>query len=199
MTTSTNKKYIKRSIGDVVNGAVLVERVNGQRWKMRCGCGEIFVAQPSDTNGLCRKCAYEKRREEMVVHGDSARGGKKPSRLYNIWLSMRQRCNNPKNPKFACYGGRGVVICDEWDDFITFKSWALTHGYNDDLTIDRIDNNKGYCPDNCRWVTWDVQRRNKRRLEYKYGRDEHGRFMPMELKMPEMCDIPWREEDGREA
>lgn len=73
---------------------------------------------------------------------------------------MRERCNNPRK-QFAAWHGRGIKVCTEWEDFTTFREWALSHGYAENLSIDRIDNNKGYCPENCRWVTWDVQLENR--------------------------------------
>ena len=82
------------------------------------------------------------------------------SRLYNIWKHMKSRCNNPKDAKYHNYGGRGVEVCKEWNDFIPFYEWAILNGYQDDLEIDRINNDGNYCPSNCRWVTRKVQCNN---------------------------------------
>lgn len=154
---------MKRNVGDVIkNGAVLVERINGQLWKIRCKCGEEFIAQPSDSNGRCRKCAMELVRFGNTKHGESPKLGKNASRLYTIWDNMRSRCNNKKNPNYVDYGGRGISVCKEWDDYSAFKNLALENGYTDDLTIDRIDVNGNYSPANCRWVTQKDQCRNKR-------------------------------------
>lgn len=75
-------------------------------------------------------------------------------RIYRIWHNMKTRCYNPNYKGFHNYGGKGIVVCDEWkDDFEAFKEWAFENGYNDNLTIDRIDSNKSYCPENCQWIS----------------------------------------------
>ena len=85
--------------------------------------------------------------------------GLSKTRLYNIYSGMKQRCYNPNNQHYQWYGGKGITICNEWindNGLQNFIDWALNHGYNENLTIDRIDNNQGYSPDNCQWVTQSV-------------------------------------------
>ena len=76
---------------------------------------------------------------------------------------MKNRCNNPNEPRYSDYGGRGITVCQEWlDDFMNFYNWAMENGYSDELSIDRINNDKGYSPDNCRWSTKKEQANNTR-------------------------------------
>ena len=95
---------------------------------------------------------------------------KSRTRLYRIYNNMKQRCGNPHNTVYKYYGGKGVSVCDEWkNSFKEFEKWADEHGYNDSLTIDRIDNTKGYSPDNCRIVSMKEQgnnRKSNRVIEY---------------------------------
>lgn len=98
-----------------------------------------------------------------------ARHGMYGTRLYHIWNGINARCSNPNNKDYKDYGARGIKVCEEWKDSARFFKWALENGYEDFLTIDRIDNNKGYCPENCRWISIEkqqVNKRNVRNIEY---------------------------------
>lgn len=101
--------------------------------------------------------------------------GMKQNPLYRTWCAMKERCSNPHNKRFEHYGGRGITVCDEWaGSFLDFYFWAITNGYKAGLTIDRIDNSKGYNPDNCRWATAAQQNRNySRNHNLKYQGETH--------------------------
>lgn len=87
--------------------------------------------------------------------------------LYNKWQKMKARCNNIKHPAYKNYGGRGITVCEEWThDFMLFYTWAIDNGYKEGLALDRRDNNKGYSPDNCRFVTHKENDNNKRTNRY---------------------------------
>ena len=129
-------------------------------WKMRCDCGNEIIIAPSKvtTSGqkscICSKS--ESARKNSTIHGESH------TRLFSIWVNMRDRCNNPKNKRYHRYGGRGISVCEEWNsDYKPFADWSRSNGYSDELTIDRIDVNGDYCPDNCRWVDMKTQQRNR--------------------------------------
>jgi len=94
-----------------------------------------------------------------TIHGDTKEGG--AVRLYRIWKGIKSRCFNPKQQNYKRYGGKGIKICDEWkNSYLTFKSWALANGYRHNLTIDRIDSDGNYCPENCHWLTLSENSRN---------------------------------------
>ena len=128
----------------------------------KCGfCGEQFRTQINNVkNGNTKSCGCHKKRTTSETHKTH---GLRNTRLYKIWTNMKNRTLNPKYKKYEDYGGRGIAICEEWkNDFMSFHDWAMSNGYSDELSIDRIDNDGGYSPDNCRWTTQTIQNRNQR-------------------------------------
>lgn len=173
-----------------------------QYWSCQCVCGECReVLEQNLTNGrsqscgcLSREMAAERLRNRPDAHHLSR------TRLYKIWIKLRDRCTNKSNPRYRFYGGRGIKVVREWNDFFLFQKWAVESGYSDELSIDRIDNDQGYSPSNCRWVSQKEQVRNRRctaqetingttksvaewceilGLPYYIGQSRHQRHIPL--------------------
>lgn len=134
-------------------------------YRCECVCGnQVSVTLSRLKSGNTKSCGCLRREN---THNMRFKHGKKGTRLYRIWRSMKDRCTNSSFKDYKLYGGRGIKVCDEWEtNFVAFYDWAITHGYADNLSIDRIDNDKGYSPDNCRWATAREQRLNQRRCKH---------------------------------
>lgn len=158
---ANDPKWLGQKYGRLtVNGFVHV----GKKWlwECKCECGASVVVRPylvrSGHTGSCGCLQRERVSEVSTTHGESR------SRLYRIYNGMKNRCYNPAQANYSSYGGRGIKICDEWlNSFAVFQEWALSNGYTDQLSIDRIDNDGDYEPSNCRWVPRSVQQRNTSR------------------------------------
>ena len=127
----------------------------------KCGfCGNKFKTHTNSIkNKNTKSCGcYSKR----ITKETNTKHGLKATRLYNTWGNIKKRTLNPENISYQYYGGRGITICDEWLDVQNFYDWAMSNGYSDELSIDRIDNDGNYCPENCRWATPIIQCRNQR-------------------------------------
>ena len=127
-------------------------------WLCQCECGNISsVFSGNLTRGHSKSCGCQRSEisaQQAQTHGESK------TRLYTIWNDMKARCSRPGN---RIYHDRGITVCEEWyKSYEAFRDWAVSNGYDDELQIDRVDNNKGYFPDNCRWVTV-MQNQNNRR------------------------------------
>ena len=133
-------------------------------WLCKCDCGNYKIYRGDKVkNGIIKSCGYCNNYQHHRLCN---------TRLYKVFDGMKDRCYNKLRAKYKYYGARGIKICDEWlTDFIAFYVWSMENGYRDDLTIDRIDVNSDYSPDNCRWVDHKTQQKGYTDKECLFGRD----------------------------
>ena len=162
---------------------IVLERVGTSKsgrikWLCQCDCGKSATTTGTNLRtGVTKSCGcYMIECETTRIKEICTTHGKSHTRLYRTWKNMKQRCYNPNNTYYHRYGGRGITICAEWkQDFKAFYDWAMSNGYTDELTIDRIDVNGNYEPSNCRWVTKEIQNKNTRRnINITYKGETHN-------------------------
>jgi len=155
------------AIGVVYGRLTILERVlsptkaNLTYYKCKCNCGNIaIISRPNLVSGHTISCGCYKK-ELMTSNKYKETHNESRTRLYHTWQSMKQRCYDINIKEYKWYGARGIGICIEWMDYISFSNWAKGNGYKKHLTIDRIDNDGDYEPNNCKWSTTKQQNRNK--------------------------------------
>lgn len=164
-------RYIGQKFGKLEVIEVIKSKKGETKWKCRCECGNIYIGKAKYIkNGYLKSCGCIARniKENGVAH----------KRIYGVWSSMIDRCYNPNNINYKNYGGRGIEVCKEWrNNAREFIKWAYENGYDENAkrgkcTIDRIDNNRNYEPNNCRWTDMKEQSKNKQRsgrIEKRYN------------------------------
>lgn len=145
-------------------GRLTVLNKVGRKWLCECDCGNTKEVDNYDLRrGHTKSCGCyrsDTTRKRKTIHGDAVLG--EVTRIYRIWRNMHNRCYDKKGiEKFQTYRDKGITVCLEWREYAPFKEWALNNGYKDSLTLDRIDNGKGYYPDNCGWTDYETQAYNR--------------------------------------
>lgn len=152
-----------------------IVKTQGRKSLYKCKCGNVKWFWLCDVEkGKIKSCGclrYKKLSERNTKHGKCG------TRVYRIWRGIISRCEIKSATSYKNYGGRGISVCNEWHNFHVFNTWAIKNGYSDTLTIERINNNGNYEPQNCCWILKSEQSNNKRQTNIKLQRNEKGQFI----------------------
>lgn len=193
-----NHKNVKDLAGQKFGRLTVLQRYGSDKnrhatWLCRCECGkERIVASSTLIEGKTLSCgcyARDINRKRMSTHSKSK------TRLYRIWMGMKNRCYNPNDPAYRYYGSRGISICDSWiENFQNFYNWSMNNDYMDYLTIDRIDVDSNYSPDNCRWIPLEQQSKNRTNVILYNGFNQ--REWAFKLGVPDSYLVRYRKKNN---
>lgn len=155
------KRYSRLLVIDYAPDYICKTGKATSQWLCKCDCGnKLIVSRGHLKNSHTQSCGCLQKQRISEIKKTHGMDG---TRLHNIWRSMISRCCTKSSGSYNNYGARGIKVCSEWiSNFCNFQIWAVKNGYNDDLYLERIDNNGDYCPENCCWISYKAQQRNKR-------------------------------------
>ncbi len=170
-----NSLVVLRRAENALNGVA--------RWECLCDCGNVTIVRGKNLkSGAVKSCGCRRK-----TNPSSQTHNMSKTRLYHEWASIKNRCYNKNLKTYKDYGGRGIEVCDEWKhSFEAFRDWAFENGYSDDLTIERINFDMNYCPENCKWIPFNEQQKNRRicySIEYM-GKTQNLTDWCRELNLP---------------